>query len=57
MDASLGSHVHPDVDGVPTDFISSGDLGNFTAGPSLFDDGQFDFCAGMSVGHNNTNKS
>jgi hypothetical protein len=57
LEASLGGHLHPGVDRVPTYFVFSGNLSNLTAGPGLLDDVEFYLWGGMNVGHGNTMKS
>ena len=51
MEAGLSGDMHPGIDGVPTDPIFSGDLGNLTASPGFFDDGELDFGCGMILRH------
>jgi len=56
MEAGLSGGVHPGIDGVSTDSIFSGDLGNLSAGPGFLDDSKFGLRGGMNVGHIGTNK-
>jgi len=56
VEAGLSSDMHPRIDGIPANYISSSDLGNHTACPCFLDDGEFDFWCGMIFSRRDSNK-
>ena len=56
MEAGLSGGMHPGIDGIPTYPILSRKLGNLTAAPGFFDDGELDFGCGMIFRHLGTYK-
>jgi hypothetical protein len=57
LETSVGGHMHPGVDRIPTYFVFSGDFGNLTAGPGFLNDVEFHLWGGMKVRHDNIIKS